>query len=86
MTTQDGLAHCSKAEGTAMRLRYVPFLINGTVVEDHFREQIAGTPLGTVRSSLLSDADLGGTLDRRRRAVKREREALPSRRRLFRAC
>ena len=41
-------------------LRCVPFLINGTVVEDHFREQVAGTRLGTVRSSLLFSADLGG--------------------------
>src|SRR3981189_427485 len=40
-------------------LRCVLFLINGTVVEDHLREQVASTPLGTVRSSLLSSADLG---------------------------
>ena len=40
-------------------LRCVPFLINGTVMEDHFREQVASTPLGTVRSSWLSSADLG---------------------------
>jgi hypothetical protein len=32
-------------------LRCVLFLINGTVMEDHFREQVASTPLGTVRSS-----------------------------------
>jgi hypothetical protein len=32
-------------------LRCVLFLINGTVMEDHFREQVANTPLGTVRSS-----------------------------------
>jgi hypothetical protein len=44
-------------------LRCVLFLINGTVMEDHFREQVASTPLGTVRSSLLSGADLVGTLD-----------------------
>ena len=40
-------------------LRCVLFLINGTVMEDHLREQVASTPLGTVRSSLLSSADLG---------------------------
>ena len=45
-------------------MRCVLFLINGTVMEDHFREQVASTPLGTVRSSLLSGADLVGTLDR----------------------
>ena len=27
-------------------LRCVLFLINGTVMEDHFREQVASTPLG----------------------------------------
>src|ERR1700692_3525837 len=32
-------------------LRCVLFLINGTVIEDHLREQVASTPLGTVRSS-----------------------------------
>ena len=32
-------------------LRCVLFLINGTVMEDHLREQVASTPLGTVRSS-----------------------------------
>jgi hypothetical protein len=32
-------------------LRCVLFLINGTVMDDHFREQVASTPLGTVRSS-----------------------------------
>jgi hypothetical protein len=32
-------------------LRRVLFLINGTVMRDHFREQVASTPLGTVRSS-----------------------------------
>jgi hypothetical protein len=32
-------------------LRCVFFLINGTVMEDHLREQAASTPLGTVRSS-----------------------------------
>jgi hypothetical protein len=32
-------------------LRCVLFLINGTVIEDHFREQVASTPLGGVRSS-----------------------------------
>jgi hypothetical protein len=32
-------------------LRCALFLINGTVMEDHFREQVASTPLGTVRSS-----------------------------------
>ena len=32
-------------------LRCVLFLVNGTVMEDHFREQVASTPLGTVRSS-----------------------------------
>jgi hypothetical protein len=32
-------------------LRYVLFLINGTVMEDHLREQVASMPLGTVRSS-----------------------------------
>jgi hypothetical protein len=32
-------------------LRCVLFLINGTVMKDHFREQVASTPLGTVRSS-----------------------------------
>jgi hypothetical protein len=41
-------------------LRCVLFLINGTVMKDHLREQVAGTPLGTVLSSLLSSADLGG--------------------------
>src|ERR1700733_8003097 len=51
-------------------LRCVLFLINGTAMEDHFREQVASTPLGTVRSSLLSGADLVGTLDRG--AVRRD--------------
>src|SRR4030081_2635660 len=37
--------------------RCVPFLINGTVMEDHLREQVASTPLGTVLSSWLSSAD-----------------------------
>jgi hypothetical protein len=32
-------------------LRCVFFQINGTVMEDHLREQVASTPLGTVRSS-----------------------------------
>jgi hypothetical protein len=32
-------------------LRCVLFLINGTVIADHFREQVSSTPLGTVRSS-----------------------------------
>ncbi len=32
-------------------LRCVLSLINGTVMEDHLREQVASTPLGTVRSS-----------------------------------
>ncbi len=32
-------------------LRCVLFLINGTVMEDHFREQVLSTPVGTVRSS-----------------------------------
>jgi hypothetical protein len=32
-------------------LRCMLFLINGTVMEDHFWEQVASTPLGTVRSS-----------------------------------
>jgi hypothetical protein len=32
-------------------LRCVLFLINGTVMKDHFREQVASTPLGTVCSS-----------------------------------
>ena len=32
-------------------LRCGLFLVNGTVMEDHFREQVASTPLGTVRSS-----------------------------------
>src|SRR5277367_1795277 len=32
-------------------LRCVLFLINGTVMEDHFREQVSSTPWGTVRSS-----------------------------------
>ena len=32
-------------------LRCMLFLINGTVMEDHFREQVASTSLGTVRSS-----------------------------------
>jgi hypothetical protein len=32
-------------------LRCVLFLINGTVMEDHFREEVSSTPLGTVRSS-----------------------------------
>jgi hypothetical protein len=32
-------------------LRCVLYLINGTVRDDHFREQVASTPLGTVRSS-----------------------------------
>jgi hypothetical protein len=32
-------------------LRCVLYLINGTVMEDHFREQVVSTPLGTVRSS-----------------------------------
>ena len=32
-------------------LRCVLFLINGTVISDHFREQVSSTPLGTVRSS-----------------------------------
>ena len=32
-------------------------------MEDHFREQVASTPLGTVRSSLLSGADLVGILN-----------------------
>jgi hypothetical protein len=41
-------------------LRCVLFLINGTVMEDHFKEQVSSTPLGTVRSSWLSSADLGG--------------------------
>ena len=40
-------------------LRYVFFLINGTVMRDHFREQVASTPLGAVRSSLPSGTDLG---------------------------
>src|SRR5258708_16381176 len=61
-------------------LRCVLFLINGTVMEDHFREEVSSTPLGTVRSSSLSSADLGGTLSRRSGAVKWERDfALPSR-------
>jgi putative SOS response-associated peptidase YedK len=30
-------------------LRCVLFLINGTVMEDHFQAQVASTPLGTVR-------------------------------------
>jgi hypothetical protein len=30
-------------------LRYVLFLINGTVMEDLFREEVSSTPLGTVR-------------------------------------
>jgi hypothetical protein len=33
------------------KLRCVLFLINGTVMRDHFREQVASTPLGAVRSS-----------------------------------
>jgi hypothetical protein len=41
-------------------LRCVLFLINGTVMEDHFREQVLSTLLGTVQSSWLSSADLGG--------------------------
>ena len=40
-------------------LRCVFFLINGTVMRDHFREQVAGTPLRAVRSSLVSSADPG---------------------------
>jgi hypothetical protein len=32
-------------------LRCVLFLINGTVIADHFREQVSSTPWGTVRSS-----------------------------------
>ena len=40
-------------------LRCVLFLINGMVMEDHFREQVASTPWGTVRSSSFSSADLG---------------------------
>jgi hypothetical protein len=32
-------------------LRCVLFLINGTVVVDHLREQVSNMPLGTVRSS-----------------------------------
>jgi len=32
-------------------LRCVLLLINGTVIADHFREQVSSTPLGTVRSS-----------------------------------
>ena len=32
-------------------LRCVLFLINGTVMEDHLREQVASTPLGAVCSS-----------------------------------
>ena len=32
-------------------LRCALFLINGTVMEDHLRAQVASTPLGTVRSS-----------------------------------
>ena len=32
-------------------LRYVLFLINGTVMEDLFREEVSSTPLGTVRPS-----------------------------------
>ena len=35
-------------------LRCVLFLINGTVIEDHLRELVASTPLGTVRSSYLA--------------------------------
>src|ERR1700739_2454805 len=41
-------------------LRCALYLINGTVMDDHFREQVLSTPLGTVRSSWLSGADLGG--------------------------
>jgi hypothetical protein len=43
-------------------LRCVLFLINGTVMEDHLREQVASTPLGTVRSSKPSGADFGGEI------------------------
>ena len=32
-------------------LRCVLFLINGTVIADHFRDEVSSTPLGTVRSS-----------------------------------
>jgi hypothetical protein len=38
-------------------LRCVLFLINGTVMVDHLREQVSSMPLGTVRSSWLSSAD-----------------------------
>jgi hypothetical protein len=44
-------------------LRCVLFLINGTVMEDHFREQVASTPLGTVRSSSYPVQTLVGELD-----------------------
>jgi hypothetical protein len=45
--------------GERRLLRYVFFLINGTVMRDHCREQVASTPLGAVRSSLPSGIDLG---------------------------
>jgi hypothetical protein len=32
-------------------MRCVFYLINGTVIADHFREQVTSTLLGTVRSS-----------------------------------
>ena len=51
-------------------LRCVLYLINGTVMEDHFRQQVASTPLGTVRSSLASSADLGENANGHRGAVK----------------
>jgi hypothetical protein len=55
-------------------LRCVLFLINGTVMEDHLREQVASTPLGTVRSSSCPVQTLVGTSSRRRGAVKWERD------------
>jgi hypothetical protein len=47
---QENLTGRAKSPGHD-ELRCVLFLINGTVMEDHFREQVASTPLGTVRSS-----------------------------------
>ena len=55
-----------------------------SVVEDHYRKQVSETPFLTVLSSLLFLCRPWWE-SRRRRAGKWEREALPSRRRLFRS-
>jgi hypothetical protein len=61
-------------------LRCVLFLINGTVIADHFREQVSSTPLELFDRLSCPVQTLVGTLNSRRRgAVKWERDfALPS--------